>query len=244
MGRARIVMIVALAALAWPARAQVVDPPELGDGPDPDCVAAVHGWESTPPRRASEGRALAVLPEAECTARLTALGVAFAPVAATDAPGVRSPIRLAGPIAGIAIKGRHDVLDCRLALGIAEWAPALRAQGVKALVAISIHRPGARVAGSRRVSGHAHALAIDIGAVELDDGTVVDVLNGWEARRRGADPCATYAESDRSARLRAVVCAAVRAGLFQIVLTPHHDRAHENHVHLELVPDVSWSYVR
>jgi len=28
------------------------------------------------------------------------------------------------------------------------------------------------------------------------------------------------------------------------VLTPHHDRAHQNHVHLELVPDVPWSYVR
>jgi hypothetical protein len=27
------------------------------------------------------------------------------------------------------------------------------------------------------------------------------------------------------------------------VLTPHHDRAHQNHVHLELVPDVDWTYV-
>jgi hypothetical protein len=40
------------------------------------------------------------------------------------------------------------------------------------------------------------------------------------------------------------VCQAVENSLFQVVLTPHHDRAHENHVHLELKPEVSWTYVR
>ena len=48
----------------------------------------------------------------------------------------------------------------------------------------------------------------------------------------------------RSARLRRLVCAAVEADLFQVVLTPHYDHAHQNHVHLELVPDVDWSFVR
>jgi hypothetical protein len=40
------------------------------------------------------------------------------------------------------------------------------------------------------------------------------------------------------------VCEAVERDLFQVVLTPHYDRAHQNHVHLELVPDVEWSFVR
>ena len=39
------------------------------------------------------------------------------------------------------------------------------------------------------------------------------------------------------------MCDAVERDLFQVVITPHHDRAHQNHVHLELVPEVDWSYV-
>ena len=44
--------------------------------------------------------------------------------------------------------------------------------------------------------------------------------------------------------LRGLVCQAVERSLFQVVLTPHHDRAHGNHVHLELKPEVNWTYVR
>ena len=230
-----------MCVLASSASAQVTDPPELGDGPESDCVAAVEGavTSSEVPR---EGRALASMTAEQCMARLSALGVAFEAV--PDVPGVQAPVHLRGPIAGIAIEGRAEVLDCRLALALASWSSALRARGVRALRSLSVHRPGAHVAGSRRVSGHAHALAIDVGALELDDETTIDVLGGWEARAAGADPCGEHAESERSALLRSAVCAAVEADLFQIVLTPHHDRAHQNHVHLELVPDVPWSYVR
>lgn len=245
MSGARLVLVSMALALASSARAQVVDPPALGPGPELGCAAAVHGLERPRPRPeglgAIAGRALASIEGDACVSRLEALGVAFEPLA--EAPGVRAPIRLEGPIAGITIEGHVEVLDCRLALALAAWAPSLRAHGVRTLRAMSIHRPGARVAGSRRVSGHAHALAIDVGAIELDDGTAIDVLEGWESRERGADPCGEHAEGARSARLRSAVCAAVRRELFQIVLTPHHDRAHRNHVHLELVPDVAWSYV-
>lgn len=235
-------VVIVMCVLASSASAQVTDPPELGDGPERDCVAAVEG----PPPAGEvprERRALASMTAEQCADRLSALGVAFEALSA-DVPGVQAPIRLRGPIAGIAIEGRAEVLDCRLALALASWSSALRARGVRALRSLSVHRPGARVAGSRRVSGHAHALAIDVGALELDDETTIEVLEGWEARAAGADPCGEYPESERSALMRSAVCAAVEAGLFQIVLTPHHDRAHQNHVHLELVPDVSWSYVR
>jgi hypothetical protein len=238
MRAARIVALIC--ALASSASAQITDPPELGDGPETDCVAAVQGAQV--PEVAGDGRALASMTPEQCEARLSALGIAFEP--APEVPGVRAPVRLRGPLAGIAIEGRADVLDCRLALALATWSSALRARGVRALRSLSVHRPGAHVAGSRRVSGHAHALAIDVGALELDDDTTIDVLEGWEARAAGADPCGEYPESERSTLLRSAVCAAVEADLFQIVLTPHHDRAHQNHVHLELVPDVPWSYVR
>jgi hypothetical protein len=50
-------------------------------------------------------------------------------------------------------------------------------------------------------------------------------------------------EDEKGKLLRKVVCDAVERDLFQVVITPHHDRAHQNHVHLELVPEVDWSYV-
>jgi hypothetical protein len=238
MRGARSVFLIAM--LASSASAQITDPPELGDGAEPDCVEAVEGPLTSTVAR--EGRGLASMTAEQCGARLAALGVEFEPV--PDVQGVRAPVRLLGPVAGIAIEGRAEVLDCRLALALATWASALRARGVRALRSMSVHRPGAHVAGSRRVSGHAHALAIDVGALELEDDTTIDVLEGWEARAAGADPCGDYAESERSALLRSAVCEAVEADHFQNVLTPHHDRAPQNHDHLEIDPDVPWSYVR
>jgi hypothetical protein len=94
------------------------------------------------------------------------------------------------------------------------------------------------------VSGHAKGLAIDLAVMELEDGRTIDVLEGWEARERGRAPCeGEFEEGDGSAKLRRVVCGAAREDLFQVVLTPHYDRAHGNHVHLEVVPGVSWSFI-
>ena len=44
--------------------------------------------------------------------------------------------------------------------------------------------------------------------------------------------------------LRGTVCDAIERSLFHVVLTPHHDKAHQNHVHLELKPSKDWTYVR
>ncbi len=228
-------------ALSSGASAQISDPPELGPGPEHDCVAAVSAALAP-----AHDEALPELDRAACLARLDSIGVAYEPI--EDARGVGIPVRLRGAIEGVEVRHRggsalHEIIDCRLAAAIAEWAPALREAGVARLEHLSIYRPGAIVAGSRRVSGHAKALAIDVGFVILDDGSEIDVLNGWEERSHGADPCGRYEESEPSARLRGAVCAAVRAGIFQVVLTPHHDRAHQNHLHLELVPGVDWSFV-
>jgi hypothetical protein len=196
----------------------IVDPPELGPGPDRGCELA-----RVRPAPMPDG----------CLARLDQAGVAYRRVALE---GVETAIEV-DAIGGVAIEG---ALDCRLAAAILAWAPELRARGIRELVAMSIHRPNARVAGSHHVSGHAHALALDLGAVRLDDGRTIDVLNGWVGRERGADPCASGLEDP----LRGAVCAAIASGHFQIVLTPHHDAAHANHVHLEVRPSVDWSYVR
>ena len=191
----------------------------------------------------------AVPPEL-CYRRLHAAHVPFEAVAPDEARGVQAPIRLLGPIDGVEVTARdgdtlHSLLDCRLALALLAWAPALRSAGVDRLEHYSIYRPGARVAGKGRSSGHARALAIDAARFHLMQGGTIDVLTDWEERDRGGAPCPLRAnEAAPSRLLRGVVCDAVAHNLFQVVLTPHHDRAHENHVHLELKPEVSWTYVR
>ncbi|HET8726146.1 MAG TPA: extensin family protein [Alphaproteobacteria bacterium] len=90
-----------------------------------------------------------------------------------------------------------------------------------------IHHMGAyacrnRSSGGGRLSEHALGRAIDIGAFELQDGTMIRVRSDW----RGG--------GTRSAFLDDVSQGACR--LFSVVLTPNHDRDHHDHLHLDLGP--------
>jgi hypothetical protein len=185
-----------------------------------------------------------------CFTALQSAGVAFERVASADAMGVDTPARLLGPLGGVEVVARgpeqtHTILDCRLALALLSWTPALRQAGVVRLEHYSIYRPRARTPRAGRVSGHARGMAIDAARFHLRSGDVLDVLTHWEDRDRGDAPCPERPDESWGSRLlRGVVCNAIDSHLFQVVLTPHHDRAHENHVHLEVRPDVDWSYVR
>lgn len=188
--------------------------------------------------------------EQDCFAALASAGVAFERVDAEAARGVAEPTRLLGPIGGIDVVTRdkqqvHAILDCRLALALLSWSSTLRRSGITGIEHYSMYRPGARVRGKGKVSGHAHGLAIDAARFHTADGSVLDVVTDWEDRDRNGDPClARPDEAWPSRTLRAVVCDAVKRNLFQIVITPHHDSAHGNHIHLERKPDVSYTYLR
>lgn len=138
----------------------------------------------------------------------------------------------------------HRVMDCRLVLALHAWAPTLRAAGVATVRHLSALRPSARVRSTGAVSGHSRGLAVDPRHFVLADGTELDVLEDWTWRERGAEPCSIVEEPATSATLRGVVCRAIEAGLFQVVVTPHHDDLHANHVHVEIVPDAEWSWAR
>lgn len=203
--------------------------------------------QPTSAQRRAHAELAALSPDA-CYERLRRARVPFEPVQPDSARGVRAPLRLLGSIDGVEVTARngatlHAVLDCRLALALLAWAPTLRSAGVERLEHYSIYRPGARTARGGSVSGHARGLAIDAARFHMMQGGTLDVLTDWE-ERDGA-PCPQRAHEARESRvLRAMVCDAVARNLFQVVLTPHHDRAHENHVHLELKPEVDWTYVR
>jgi len=187
-----------------------------------------------------------------CYAQLDRAGVDYERVDKSKARGVQYPTRLNGPVGGVEIAQRdarapqhQAILDCRLALAVLTWAPSLRKAGVRRIEHYSIYRPGARVGGSGAKSGHSSGMALDAARFHLEGGQVVDVLTDWQDRDRGDAPCPRRDdEAWQSRLLRGIVCEAVDRNLFQVVITPHHDRAHENHVHLELKPEVDWTYVR
>ena len=187
---------------------------------------------------------------ARCYEALAAKGVAFEAVPVESAAGIAVPTRLRGPLGGIEVvpsdhSVKHALLDCRLALALLAWAPTLKRAGVERIEHYSTYRPGSHVGRSGRVSGHARGLAIDAARFALVDGEVLDVRTDWEGRERGDAPCPRRPEEGRPSRLlRGVVCDAIQDELFQVVITPPHDRAHADHVHLELRPEVSWIYVR
>ncbi|MFW6051480.1 MAG: extensin family protein [Myxococcota bacterium] len=205
------------------------------------------------PDSVPQGRAIAGLDPDDCYGLLDELDVAYdrraeAVIEAREAVG--APLLLEGAAGGVTFEhvGRsasHEVTDCRLVVALLRWAVLLRAAGITKVEHMSIYRADATVDGTKQRSGHAVALAIDAARFEREDGTALDVLEDWSDKERGAEPCAEREdEPEPQALLRSLVCDAVEQELFQVVITPHHNRAHRNHVHLELVPGVDWSYIR
>ena len=79
----------------------------------------------------------------------------------------------------------------------------------------------------------------DLGeVVEREDEAAVDDLVG--AGGAGAGP---YPATAEAVKLRAILCEAVDARLFNVVLTPNYNRPHKNHFHLELTEGVTWFLV-
>ncbi|MCA9575500.1 MAG: extensin family protein [Polyangiales bacterium] len=212
---------------------------------------AQHFPTEAPLRDMPSGAAIANLDPPTCRAILRANGVSFSRYRGDHDEAITGHgMLLGGPLNGVRFEhaGRsemHSVLDCRLALALLAWTPVLREFGVTRVQHMSTFRPNAHVAGTSRVSGHASALAIDFRYLEFADGTRLDVLTDWTSRERGAPPCTHPPdELGPSAVLRRVVCRAIEADLFQVVVSPHHNDAHNNHVHLEVRPEVTWRSIQ
>jgi hypothetical protein len=220
-------------------------------------ATTLHAGAERPPQpiavgrsRLPSARAIADLNEGECRRLLRNASVRFDPLPHGTNGGVTSPVALHSPLLGVRFEpangmAKNGVVDCRLAVALLAWAPILRDAGVQRVEHFSTYRPGARVATTGKTSGHAHALAIDAARFHMRDGRVIEVESDWDERERGGSPCPVRRDESESGRiLRMVVCRAVERDLFQVVITPHHDAAHQNHVHLELVPAVAWSYIK
>lgn len=196
------------------------------------------------------------LSPAECKKqlRLTGdLGKAFAPQGPSN--GIATPLRMVGPLGDVAFqvpppKTMFGLLDCRQALLWIQLSPLLEKHKIAQIRIDNFYRDGARINRRGKKSQHSYGLAADVVALRLEDGRELEVLTDFLGRP-GEPPCGPkagiYPQEDTTAEqveeaivLRNFVCELARTGAFHHILTPNHDKAHENHLHLDLKRDNKW----
>jgi len=158
------------------------------------------------------------------------------------AAGVATPLRLAGPLQGVRFiapgaRSVYGTLDCRLVLALDEFSRILNQHAVVEVSIDNAYRPRAHLPGRRKRSQHAYGLAADILSMKLEDGRSIIVERDWRGAL-GQPSCGPEARpddpTDETIVLRNVLCQAAREGVFHHLLTPNHDLAHRDHLHLDI----------
>ena len=196
------------------------------------------------------------LDRAGCEAELAERGIPFSRV--DEARGVLAPVRLRGPLHGVTFRtglssaqrtsSPGEILDCRLALSLDDFAAQLVTHGVVEVIHFSIYRPpSSRWQRDRIASRHPGGLAIDAASFVKRDGEILTVERDFHGRI-GAPPCAPNSgplpATPEAIELRQILCEAVGARLFNVTLTPDYNWAHRNHFHLEVTSGAPRFYLR
>lgn len=192
-----------------------------------------------------------------CHRELNRRGIGWTPVA--TARGVKAPIRLTGPVAGVLWRTDfseskrtevpYEVLDCRLALALHDFGAVLRAHDIEEVRIFSFWRPPSkRWPRGKIAKRHPGALAVDIRQLRKSTGQVLDVTRHFGGKI-GEETCGPSAQAPspltpEARELRSIVCEAADARLFNSILTPNYDRPHFNHFHMEVAAGVRWLIVR
>ena len=131
-------------------------------------------------------------------------------------------------LAGIRLRPSGALMRCEVAEALHTWLE----RDVKPEAAIhlqssikEIHHIGTyncrRIAGSRRLSQHSFANAVDITAFRLDDGRRLTLLRGWNEEATKTFWRNIHRRSCRH---------------FSVSLGPEFNQAHEDHFHFDLGP--------
>lgn len=166
-------------------------------------------------------------------------------------PGVATALRFTGPVHGVTFltagwKSPYGVMDCRLVLALEELAEVLTRHDVTQVHVGTIYRKNSKL-GKNKLSQHAHGLAADIVAFKLADGRLLEVERdfGGELGTPVCGPDSRVAlETPEGIALRNLVCDIARSGLFHYMLTPNHDRAHHDHLHVDIKRNATRTVIR
>lgn len=216
--------------------------PQTGCRPDYGCV------ETARPHAGDGDATFACLPDrpaalSGCHDALAGRDVPFEPtVRPTERPAgergltceIDDPVWILGELEGVALADPSGsptprvLTSCEAALALADTARDLSAQGVH-----TIRHWGSyacrTISGTRTLSQHAHGDAFDLTGFELRGGEVVTLVDHWEhdtARPRTEAGALLYDAAHRWHR----------RGLWNVILTPNYNLAHDDHFHVDLTP--------
>jgi hypothetical protein len=195
-------------------------------------------------------RYAALTPEA-CFAEL---GKREIPFERETARGVLAPVRLTGPLHGVTFRTDlkedqrattpWEIADCRLVLALDDFAQILEKHNVVTVIHYSMYRVPPKSWADDKIGGqHNGALALDAGRFLKKDGSKLDVLKDFHGKigdKTCGDGAGPHPATPDAKELRGILCEAVDAHLFNVVLTPDFNRPHRNHFHLEVMAGVHW----
>ena len=153
---------------------------------------------------------------------------------------VKFPVLLESNVAGVNYKHtgnsrKFSVMDCRLVVALIGLRPVFEKYDIQTVNHMRVHAPGARIGGRGKVSGHHFGLAIDIARIEMADNENYEVIRDWKDRRHQVEVCkAPDDESEKQSVLRKFICDIAEQDLFHWILTPHYNKAHYDHFHIEI----------
>jgi len=142
-------------------------------------------------------------------------------------------------------------MDCRLALALEDFSAILAKHDIEEAHIFSAWRPPPKSwPDDKPAVRHPGGLAIDIRrfikkAAEGAQPTDLVVLRDWTPAHDVA-PCGAQARASGSAaqrELHEIFCDADGQRVFTSQLSPNYDKAHANHFHLEVRPEVKWRLV-
>lgn len=188
-----------------------------------------------------------------CYEQLDERGIDYA---RETADGVLAPVRLGAPLHGVTFRTDqsddarlttpYEIADCRLVLALDDFAQILARHDIVEVRHYSIYRPPHGWPDGKIGKQHVGALSLDAGRFLAKDGSELDVLKDFHGRI-GAKTCGDGAgprpATPAGVALRSILCEAVDARLFNVVLTPNFNRPHRNHFHLEVMAGVRWFLV-
>lgn len=163
-------------------------------------------------------------------------------------PSIDAPVRLEGALRGVLFRFAHatqaqpeegPVLDCRLLLALDDLAEVARDLGFSEIFYNSIYRGRGGRPGWRHPAG----VAIDIVALRSKEYGLLKVSDHFRGEGIGSETCVPQKPlpTEIHAReLRRLVCRVHEAHIFNLVLTPHYDRRHQDHLHLEVRRGIKW----
>ena len=179
----------------------------------------------------------------ECHLQLAERGIAFEPTVRTvDHPEghpeldcvIEHPVWLMSPVSGVELEyydgtpTPRTLASCEMAHSIADTAEDVGPFGVKSILHIGTYNCRV-IAGTSTLSRHGYGDAIDIYGFRFDDDRTWTLIDDWEHDTETPTTMAGRFLFDAAHRW-------YDDWIWNIILTPNYNLAHDNHFHVDLTP--------